>query len=171
MTTSASGQGEANSEFWLATWAGEMGSSCPLEISRVRKKKRSFGHVVDPLSTSIVFFCCCVCVCVCFYGPSIRLGPLKYKNKDLANTPPSWPHAWARTHIYQTVHRYTEPQASIPSTPSHTLGRGVERPFEGGFYCIVHRLTELYTAWLKSQLYEAVHKATCYHRQKFWKAS
>ena len=88
---------------------------------------------------------------LCFYGPSVRLGPLKYKNKNLANTPPSWPYAWSRTHIYQTVHRYTEPQAAIPSfSPpclatllpgsffflSHSLGWGVERPFEGG--CLLH---------------------------------
>ena len=38
---SACGQYEPNPMFWLATWVGKMGPSCPLGIARFDTKKKS----------------------------------------------------------------------------------------------------------------------------------
>ena len=56
MAEPASGQEERNPAFWLATRAGNMGSSCPLGISRIgpARKNYLFGSIINSLLTKLV---------------------------------------------------------------------------------------------------------------------
>ena len=56
MAEPASGQEERNPAFWLATRAGNMGSSCPLRISRIgpARKNYLFGYIINSLLTKLV---------------------------------------------------------------------------------------------------------------------
>ena len=55
---SANGHGEVNPAFWLATRAGEMGSSWPLEISRVGPARKTFTF--SPYNNSFIDQACSV---------------------------------------------------------------------------------------------------------------
>ena len=57
MAGSASEQDEANPVFWLATRAGKMGLSCPLEFVRfVPAKANFFGVTIWPYNTEIHYW-------------------------------------------------------------------------------------------------------------------
>ena len=58
MAESTSGQDEANTVFWLATWAGKVGLSCPLGISRIGPARRKFSFW--PLNKSFIDQSCSI---------------------------------------------------------------------------------------------------------------
>ena len=76
MASSASGQDEPNCAMWLATWAGKMEPSCPLETTRCKNFTES--HIINPLLTKFVRSRWLYIALVLFlrvYGPRLRLGP------------------------------------------------------------------------------------------------
>ena len=80
MAKYASERDEANPAFWLAIQTGNMGSSCPLGISRVGPASKSslFGHIINLLLTKIVrsrwLNIVLVIFCLRFYRPRLRFG-------------------------------------------------------------------------------------------------
>ena len=82
MAGPASGQGEANSVFWLATRAGKMGLSCPLGIARFAlAKAKFFGVIFWPYTKSFTDQTCSsrrldigLVLFLRFYRPRLPLG-------------------------------------------------------------------------------------------------
>ena len=106
-TRSASGQDEPNPALWLATQAGKMELSCLLGIRVMSRKEHLscygvLSRIINSLLTKlfrskwldiglVLFFAC--------LRTSTSSRSINTQKKNLANSQPSWPHAWSITHI------------------------------------------------------------------------
>ena len=86
---------------WLpewARWAYLARSGLP---ALVPQKRKSFGHLINPLLTKLVRsrWLEIGLVLFCVFMDLAFVSVHKNAKKNLANIQPSWPHAWSITHI------------------------------------------------------------------------
>ena len=124
MASSTSGQDESNPAVWLATRAGKVKLSFPLETTgRVPQEKLP----QKPYYKSFIDQACSVKIAE--YLPRSLFDSIsvhKLVKENLANIQPSWPHTWSITHIYCTyTSLWVESSATFPESISgavHLIG-------------------------------------------------